>query len=157
MKSKKYLLILIAILLILPSLVLAEGGLVPCGGTGQQACTLCDLIGLGQSLLNLFIKVILFYVALFMLLYAGFLIITDKNKKQGYDIIKKVLIGIVVVLLAWTIVNTIIYVLAPDTKDNNGRTLMKSWNKIECGSGSIPQGDQIDKTKTEDEPVRVEN
>ncbi len=153
---KKYLLILITVLLVLPSFVLAEGGLVPCGGTGQQACTLCDLIGLGQSLLNLFIKVILFYVALFMLLYAGFLIITDKNKKQGYEMIKKVLIGIIVVLLAWTIVNTIIYILAPKAVDNNGKSLLKNWNKIECGSGKIPQGD-VDKTQTNNDAVEVRN
>jgi hypothetical protein len=33
-------------------------------------------------------------------MYAGFLILTDKNKKEGYEMIKKVLIGIVIILMA---------------------------------------------------------
>jgi hypothetical protein len=136
MKNKKNILIALVVLLVIPgAFVLAEGGLVPCGGTGQQACTLCDLMGLGQSLLNLFVKIILFYVALFMIMYAAFLIVTDKNKKQGYDMIKKTLIGVATVLLAWTIVNTLIYVLAPQAVDNNGKSLLKNWNKIDCSDG----------------------
>jgi len=100
MKNKKYLLVLILILLITPSALVLADGLVPCGRVGQAACTLCDLLGLGQNLLNLFIKIVLVYVALFSIMYAGFLIITDKNKKQGYELIKKTLIGIIVILLA---------------------------------------------------------
>lgn len=137
MKNKKYLLILIVFLLAVPNaLVLAEG-LVPCGRIGQNdPCTMCDLLGLGQNLLNLFIKVVLVYVALFSIMYAGFLIITDKNKKKGYELIKKTLIGIVIILLAWTIVNTLIYILGPNAVDNNGNPLQKNWNKIECSDGT---------------------
>lgn len=117
-----------------PSILMAAG-LVPCGIAGDKdICTLCDLILLAQNLLNLFIKVIIWYIALFLIMYAGFLILTDKNKKQGYELIKKVLIGIVIILLAWTIINTLIYILAPRAVDENGEPLIKSWNKINCQS-----------------------
>jgi hypothetical protein len=58
--EKKYLILCtIFTLVILPTSLLLAGGLVPCGGSGQVACTLCDLIALFQNLLNLFVKVII--------------------------------------------------------------------------------------------------
>lgn len=132
MEKKYWIWFTIVTLIILPTSFLLAGGLVPCGGSGQAACTLCDLIALFQNLLNLFIKVIIWYVALFLIMYAGFLILTDKNKKQGYDMIKRVLIGLVIILMAWTIVNTIIYIVGPKAVDGDGNTLSKSWNKIDC-------------------------
>ena len=139
MKIKKYILILMVFLLMAPTALVLADGLVPCGRIGQKACTLCDLLGLAQNLLNLFVKVILIYVALFLILYAGLLIITEKNKKQGYELIKKTLIGIVIILLSWTIVNTLIYILAPKAVDNNGNSLLKNWNRIECSDGGTQE------------------
>ncbi|MDD4784438.1 MAG: hypothetical protein PHY32_02575, partial [Candidatus Pacebacteria bacterium] len=55
-----------------------------------------------QNLLNLFVTKILWFIALGMILYAGFIIITgsENNKKNGYDLIKRVLIGLAIVLLS---------------------------------------------------------
>jgi hypothetical protein len=87
-------------LIALPLGYLFAAGLVPCGTAGtKDICTLCDLVALFQNLLNLFIKVIIWYIALFYIMYAGFLIITGK-KTQGAQIIKRVLIGMAIVLIA---------------------------------------------------------
>lgn len=135
--KKLYVWIFLVVFFLFPSILMAAG-LVPCGKAGDKdICTLCDLIALAQNLLNLFVKVIMWYIALFSIMYAGFLIMTDKSKKQGYDLIKKVLIGIVIILLAWTIINTLIYILAPKALDESGQPLLKSWNKIQCQEGPV--------------------
>lgn len=131
MNIKKYIL-LITLLAILP-INYSLAGLVPCGASGQAPCTLCHLIALFQNLLDLFVKVIIWYIALFFLMYGGFLIIMDK-KTQGIQTIKRVLTGLAIVLLAWTIINTIIYIIGPNATDETGAPLNKSWNKIKCES-----------------------
>jgi hypothetical protein len=72
---------------------------VPCGLDEHDICTICDFVVLIQNLLNLFITQIIWYIALLMMLYAGFLIITDK-KKPGYELIKRTLIGLAIILLS---------------------------------------------------------
>jgi len=127
---KKYIWLIICLLIALPLNYLLAG-LVPCGGIGQNACTMCDLIALVQNLLNLFVKVIIWYVAIFFIMYGGFLLIIGK-KTQGIQTIKRVLIGLAIILLAWTLVNTIIYIIGPKAVDESGMPLGKSWNRIRC-------------------------
>lgn len=138
MSKLKRLLIAVLLITLLPSgVVLWAQGLVPCGLTENDMCTICDFVVLFQNLLNLFVTKILWFIALGMILYAGFLIITsgDSKKKSGYDLIKKVLIGLVIILLAWVLINTFIYIVAPDYVDPmTGEKLQNSWNKINCNS-----------------------
>ncbi|HRZ29239.1 MAG TPA: hypothetical protein P5052_00205 [Candidatus Paceibacterota bacterium] len=103
MPKLKRLLITILLMILLPSGILLQAqGLVPCGLTENDMCTICDLVVLFQNLLNLFVTKILWFIALGMILYAGFIIITgsENNKKNGYDLIKRVLIGLAIVLLS---------------------------------------------------------
>jgi len=136
MSKAKYLGLVIAIILLMPNWIsLSAAGLVPCGIKEGDICTICDFVVLIQNLLNLFVTQIIWYVALFMILYAGFLIITspENKKKDGYELIKRVLIGLAVILLSWAIINTFIYIVAPKYVDPmTGETLQNSWNKINC-------------------------
>jgi ethanolamine transporter EutH len=125
---------LIAVLIMIPLGCVLSGGLIDCEG---DYCTFCDLIALIQNIINLFIRVIIWYIALVYIMYAGFLMVVGK-KANGIAIIKKVLTGLVIILLAWTIVNSLIYVLAPAAKDENGNDLSKTWNRIDCSKYSTP-------------------
>ncbi len=122
---------LVAILITIPSVYVLNAALITCGIAPGDYCTFCDLIALIQNIINLFIRSIIWYIALFYLMYAGFLMIVGK-KVDGIKIIKRVLIGLVIILLAWAIVNSLIYVLAPAATDENGNALSKSWNRINC-------------------------
>ena len=101
---KKIFLIIFLIGVLAMPFAFVSAGLVPCGTATTPDCTLCDLIALFQNLINLFIKFVLFVVALALLIWAGFLIITDagsgKGKKAGYEMIKKVITGVLIVLLS---------------------------------------------------------
>lgn len=140
MLKAKYLGLIVIMMLSTPSLVsLSAAGLVPCGLNENDMCTICDFVVLFQNLLNLFITQIIWYIALGMILYAGFLIITspENKKKDAYDLIKRVLIGIAIILLSWVIINTFIYIVAPKYVDpSTGETLQNSWNKINCDGAS---------------------
>jgi len=72
----------------------------------------------------------LVYVAFFLILYSAFKIITDggngKGKEEGVKTIKATIIGIIIMLSAWTIVNTVIYILGPNAKDEYGHSLSKT-------------------------------
>lgn len=131
----KYIILLIALSLIVPFAFSSAAGLVPCSGSD---CTICHLIQLGQNLLTGFIKYVLVFITLFLIIWAGFLIITDagnnKNKIEGINLLKKTLIGTAIILLSWTIINTIVFILAPNAVGPTGQPLSKTWNKIECSA-----------------------
>lgn len=96
-----------------PIIVLgAEGGLVPCNDGSK--CGWSDLLQLGKNILDLFIILAITASAL-MFAYAGFLFFSDsgssKNIEKGKQVFKSVVIGLVVVLTAWLIVNTVLDVL----------------------------------------------
>lgn len=137
----KKILWIVLVLVAIPFSYLLAAGLVPCGTAGTPTCKLCHLVVLAQNLLNLFIKVVIWYIALFYIMYAGFLIITGK-KTQGAQIIKRVLIGMAIVLIAWTVINTLIYILAPKATDEMGNPLRKSWFRVNCVTPTISLPDK---------------
>ena len=105
-------------------------GLVPCGGSGQSACTLCDLFGLFKNLID-FAMMLIFPLATVMIIYGGFLIMTTGDSptraQQGRGVIKAAVIGILIALLSWLVLDTIFKVLAPNFEGNFG-----PWNDISC-------------------------
>lgn len=129
---------LIVVLIMIPLGYALGDGLITCKG---PYCTFCDLIALVQNIINLFVRVIIWYIALVYIMYAGFLMVVGK-KAIGIAIIKKVLIGMVIILLAWTIINSLIYILAPAATDEYGNDLSKTWNRIDC---SAPTSSSPDK------------
>lgn len=92
----------------------AEAGLVPCGGTGQPQCTLCHIVS-SVAGLTTYIRDIMVFVALAVITAMGIMYIVSAGNDGMMSTAKKgiwaALAGIAIVLLAWVIVNTIMYVV----------------------------------------------
>ena len=113
--------VLLIVMAIMPSLAIAqEGRIVSCDGTN---CTVCDIAITAQNILNtgIFIAVALSAV---LFAWGGWQYTTaggDPGKASaGKEIFLNVGIGLILILAAWLIVDTIIY----------GLTGNHLWNKI---------------------------
>ena len=134
MKINKFLLIsLISIGIFLTSTVnTSAAGLVPCGpGTDKPNCQFCDLLTLFQGLIS-FGVMIIFPIATIMIIIGGFYIMTARENpgqsQKGRQIITTAVIGILIALLSWIVLDTIFKVLAT----NWSETKLGPWNQINC-------------------------
>lgn len=84
--------------------------LVPCSG---PACKWCDVFALLQKVLNTGTSILVFIVIIFIM-YGGLLYIiggsagSDAQTKRAKEIIMDAIVGFVLILLAWLLVNTVI-------------------------------------------------
>ena len=128
--SKTILFALSTLLLLFPSISFAHG-LVPCGGPGEHPCTACDLLVLLQNLIQFGIKIAFLLVIVFVV-YGGFRwLLSGGNEasiKAGQKIIIGSIIGLIIILSSWLIVNTVFWLIAQVGGDNYTGT----WNHIQC-------------------------
>lgn len=108
--------------------VVTTAQIVPCSGPD---CNWNSLIELAERILD-FIITISIIVAALMFAYAGWLFFSDSgnssNVEQGKKIFAAVVIGLVIVLTAWLVVNTIIDTLT-------GKGLDERSTQVEHDSG----------------------
>ena len=101
--------------LAIPALLFAQAGIpkqiVPCGGVD---CRVCDLATLAQNLINTGIFIVIFLSAI-LFAYAGFVYLSaygDEGKiKKAHEIFSDVAIGLVIILSAWLIVDTLMHIM----------------------------------------------
>ena len=102
-------------------------GLVPCG----DDCTPCDLLILIQNVLD-FALTMAFIMVIGFIVYGGFRWIfslgKEENLKAGQQIITNAIIGLIIVLSAWIIINTVFWVI----KQMGGDDYTGNWAHIEC-------------------------
>ena len=120
-------------LLLTPALVFAAntnflGPLVPpCTEGGDGICQACNLVQLAQNVLRFMVALSAMAVAI-MFAYAGFLYVTAASNHQHLDSAKKIfwnsLIGIVIVLCAYLLIDTVLKVLTG--------TNLSPLSKIQC-------------------------
>ena len=105
------------------------GPIVTCTGAlpASTACTICDIARVAQNVLNTGIYIAVFLSAI-LFAWAGFLYLTNLTNPGGIErartIFGEVLIGLLIILGAWIVIDTIMKVLTP----NNGA--FGPWNKI---------------------------
>ena len=116
-----------AVLLIAPLLASAAGGLpakiVPCSGLD---CNLCHIATLAQNVLNTGIFIAVFLSAI-LFAWAGWKYVTaggGGDVSAAREIFTNVLVGLVIILAAWLIVDTIMRTLV------NESATIGPWNKI---------------------------
>lgn len=129
-----FLVFLTALPLFLPFAPRASAaGLVPCGGLNEKACSFCDLLQLWKRLIDFIMVDLLFPVATVMIVVGGFFIMTagesPERAKRGRGIITAAVVGILIALFSWLIIDTIIKVLAPNF---NAVTGFGQWNELKC-------------------------
>ncbi len=126
---KKFLLhSLVLLVLLFPAISVGqEDSLFVCEGWDCQAC---DLVELGNTIIN-FVIMMSVIIATILLAYAGFLIVTaqgDMGKiKHAREMFTNIVIGIIIVLSGWLIVNTVMKLLVGDDLLGDG-----PWYEIEC-------------------------
>ena len=117
--------------MLLPFMASAQGGLVPCDGTD---CTACDLVQLGETVLNLTITVMLTIFSIIVAAGGYGLVTSGGNTQAKSDAKSKItnaLIGLIIVLAAWILVDTLSRgLLASDDGTLDGSM---PWNDIQCG------------------------
>lgn len=111
----------------------AYAALVPCGKTGESMCTLCDII-LGIYVLVDWAMKIMVFAAIVSITIGGILYIVSMGNPglmgMAKNAIKYAVIGVVVILCAVLIVNTVMRVLA--TREGLGISPTTSWRTFEC-------------------------
>jgi len=119
--------ILLSTFYFLFSILIAEAALVPCGPGPGRECTWCDFGVLIKNIIDFMIYLV-FPLAAVMIVVGGIMIMTAGGSTErvanGRGIITAAIIGILIALLSWLIVDTIIKLLT------GGR--MGPWNKLTC-------------------------
>ena len=126
---------LIAFIVLLPEVASAQ--LVPCGGPGQDPCEFCHLVQLGNRVVQ-WLVVVLTIVAGLIFAVAGLKLTTSGGNPAAKDAAKSmftnVVVGYLIVLSAWLVVDTIMRALVDEAT-------IGPWNQIECvGQPELQQG-----------------
>tara|TARA_B100000745_G_scaffold74148_2_gene44704 strand:+ start:2067 stop:2999 length:933 start_codon:yes stop_codon:yes gene_type:complete len=116
------------IMVMLPNVSLAQQ-IVPEACDDPATCGTCEFV----DLINNLIQFILWFAtiaATIMILYGGFRLVTSQGSvealKKAKSIITNVVIGYVLALAAFLIINTLLSIILPNTSPVLG------WQKIEC-------------------------
>jgi len=111
--------------------IIQAKGLVPCGGPEEEECTACHLLVLVQNVVDFVIKGAIF-ICIVLIIYGGFRWLFSFGKQEnivaGQKAILNAIIGLVIVLVAWLIVNTIFWLIAYV----GGENYTGSWWHLEC-------------------------
>lgn len=109
------------------------GGLVPCGGPDEALCTLCDFFKLGQNIINFLLEDVALPLTTVMIAVGGVTLAISGGSPKRLELGKKILtsavIGLIVVLASWLIINTIINLLAGGEQPTG---FPWPWNEIQC-------------------------
>lgn len=114
-----------------------SGPLVQCGTKANRAsCTFCDLFKMVQTIID-FITTGIFILAVLFIIIGGLTILfagaVPSNLELGKKMITNAVIGVVIALLAWTVINMIFNTLVSTDKTK----FPAPWNDIECKGGGV--------------------
>jgi hypothetical protein len=128
------------ILLLFPVVAFAQG-IVPCGNSSQSPCTLCHLI-VGIFNLITWGRNILLIITIVGIFFAGILYMISSGSKlaeQAKKLLTSSIVGFVLVLTAWLVVATIMWLISakPDLGINKtGANWQTGSISFDCNSQS---------------------
>lgn len=113
------------------TLAICEGPIVPCGGEGNP-CQFCHLFVLFNNIIKFLLTCFAPIVAVLMIVIAGLFLLFSRGNpemfKRGKEIITAVVIGLVIIFIAWLLVNLFFTVIGVSSWTG----LQSGWFKIEC-------------------------
>lgn len=119
-------------LIFFPFFVIKAAGLVPCGGPGERVCEACDILVLADNIIKFALR-IAFLISIGCIIYGGYRWIfsfgNPSNVTAGWQFIYSALIGLLIILASWIIVNTFFWLIA---EFFGGWDYTSNWFKIEC-------------------------
>ena len=105
------------------------GGFIPCEGSG---CSFCDFAVLGNNILNWLIGILMVVFAI-IVTAAGFGLVTSAGNPEAKTKAKQrmtnAIIGLLIVLAAWLIIDTLMRAVLRGGEGEVGST---PWSTIEC-------------------------
>ncbi len=108
-----------------------ETGFLTCTGLD---CNLCDGLEIVNAITQWIIGIAIL-LAVCLLAVAGFRLVTSAGNRAAYEGAKKLfynaMIGFIIILAAWTIIDTLLKVLATDETQE---LALGMWNEIDCGN-----------------------
>ena len=124
----------ILLLIAVPNFAVAQG-LVPMQCESPQSCGTCEFVQLINNVIN-FLITFAVIAATLLIMYAGFRLVTSGGdvsaKTAAKSMMSNVLIGIVLVLTGFLIINTVLGVLVP------GDSPVLGWRQVECLYPTVP-------------------
>lgn len=116
-----------------PTVAQAAEGLVTCQEGG--ACSFCHLMEMVNGIVEWLIVIVVLFTIL-MMAYAGFLLIFSAGNRasleQGKQLFFNGIIGMLIMLAGWTMVDTVIKLLVGGN--------LGMWNEVQCGAGQYGVG-----------------
>jgi hypothetical protein len=122
-----------------------KGGLVPCGRQCDDPdteiceacpCTICHFFVLVKRVIDFLVKNIIFPVLVIVVAIGGTILLTSAGNeakvKEGKSILTSAVIGMVLALAGWLIVNTLVFFLTGEQKGGVATIFTQPWNKIDC-------------------------
>ena len=120
------------LLLFLPDSALSAG-LVTCDGSIASPCDFCAFMTMVNELIK-WLFTILTLLAVMMMMYAGFKLVVSQGNSSAWGeakgMLTNIIVGFVIVLAAWLIVDTLMKMLADSSAG------LGMWNTLICGSTS---------------------
>lgn len=111
-------------------------GIVPCGpGTKDLSCSFCDLFQMIDNIIDFAVKTLMPVLATLMIVVGAITLMTaggsESQLSKGKDIIKNTILGIVIVLASWLVIDTIMVSFTNLTEEGSSSS-WGPWNEIEC-------------------------
>ena len=129
---RKVFLIFLGIILIgvLAPVFASAGGLVPCGGEGEDPCTLCHLFVMLKRAIDFLIAPpggIVFIIATLMLVAGGVMFLISSGEPDKVATAKKTMtnaiLGLIIIFSAWLFIGLFYSVMGYE---------WGKWNEIDC-------------------------
>jgi len=88
---------------------------VTCNQSGQGPCTFCDALKVASNIIDFLIEAV-FVIAVLMIVYGALMMMVSAGNEQRYThgkgAITNAVIGIVIALGSWIIVNTLLHIIS---------------------------------------------
>lgn len=135
---------LLLVLFLLPTIAFGQEGFVQCGY--ERMCNVCDLVLMVNNIITWMFG-ILALLAVMGLMVAGFRLVVSGGDVGAWTSAKQmftnIIVGFVIVLAAWLIVDTIMKALLdPNLADSQG-VAFGMWNQLDgvnCGGAMVGPG-----------------
>ena len=107
--------------------------IVLAGGLVSSNTSLCGLLQTGQNIINFGAGTLLPVLAILVIVYGGFRIMTAAGSAEGVsagkDAIMAAVIGIIIVSVAWVVINTLLNTIGLNI---GAASSSVPWNSISC-------------------------
>ncbi len=140
--DKKFLIILLLLVLLVPDKIFAicEGPIVPCGTSETPDCAFCHIFTLINNILMFVLTCMVPIVGAAMLVWGGFIFLSagpsPGKVEQAKGIITAVVIGIVIIFVAWVFLNSFLTTIGvaewTGFIDNPDTSEIEGWWQIQC-------------------------